>query len=159
MKQPCPLFDNWIERQPRRDLSPAFEAHLENCPDCRNRLAALRPVADALITAAPLPDLSPDYISDLGIRMRCELIRRQNRRLGVGLFGIGLLCLPIVFAVNYFWGSILFNLISAVISPTVAWIVLGMFISGTVGISGLVYCSLPILAGWRLIGQTSEISS
>ena len=153
MKQLCPLFDNWIERQPRRELSPAFEAHLEHCPDCRKRLNNLGPVVDTLIAAHPIPGPSPEFINDLGTRLRRELIRRQSRRIGFGLFGIGLFCLPIVFAINFFWGSILFNLIASVISPTVAWIVIGMFITGAVGISGLVYCSLPILAGWRQIGR------
>ncbi|MGB2710391.1 MAG: zf-HC2 domain-containing protein, partial [Conexibacter sp.] len=56
---------------------PAFESHLAGCPSCRDDLAALRPVVDALPAAAePVPP--PPALRDrlmATVRSEAELLR------------------------------------------------------------------------------------
>lgn len=158
MNHPCSLFENWLDRLPRRELSPAFETHLSQCAACRARMERLKPVTDALSEKTSPETLSTEFLATLGEHMRSEFQKRQSRRLGLRLFWVGFLCLPLIAAVNFFWGTVLFSLISTIVSPLLARVILGMFIAGTVGISGLVYCSLPILASWKLSDHASETS-
>jgi anti-sigma-K factor RskA len=52
----CPHRDDagpWVLSALTEDNARAFAAHLETCPECRDEVAALQPVADVLPMAAP----------------------------------------------------------------------------------------------------------
>ncbi|MFC1849813.1 hypothetical protein ACFL27_06355 [candidate division CSSED10-310 bacterium] len=144
----CQEFQDWLERLPRRDLSPAFTRHLTECEHCRQRLEHFEDVATSLMTLEapqPLPESTLAAFTNITLD---EVRRHTTRRLITKLTMVGLLCLPLVIIVNWFWAALGYNLLVVYISPSLAQIYLVLFILTASGLSGLSYGAIPLIAGY-----------
>jgi predicted anti-sigma-YlaC factor YlaD len=146
-RAPCEIFDEWLERLPRRTLSPRMQRHLESCPRCRAELERLAPVAATLRGLEPR-ELDPAALSRITRRLREESLRRENRLLAAQLSLIGLLCLPLVILVNWAWGILGFRFLATYVSPTLAHAYIITFTLAATAGASLSYGAIPLLAGW-----------
>jgi len=81
MKWQCALLQRWLPEYPDGDL-PGFwrgrlKAHLERCPACRDELAALREVEEA-IQAAPVADPGTEFWSEFSREMHLKLVQADQ---------------------------------------------------------------------------------
>jgi hypothetical protein len=81
MKWQCTLLQRWLPEYPDGDL-PAFwqgrlKGHLERCPVCREELAALKAVEEAL-RSAPVADPGPEFWNDFSREMHLRLVRADQ---------------------------------------------------------------------------------
>ena|SRR5208337_59574 len=78
MKWQCALLQRWLPEYPDGDL-PAFwlrrlKPHVERCPSCRQELAALKEMAQAIRTA-PVADPGPEFWSEFSREMHLKLVQ------------------------------------------------------------------------------------
>jgi len=151
----CHEFQQWLERLPRRELAPTFNDHLRSCRPCQLRYRELEPVAELLRNSpALLPMSAADVATVSRIAVR-EAALWPNALISWRLGLAGVVCLPLMIVINWLWGSLGYELLVAWVSPLAAQIYLAMFISTALGLGGLTYGSLPLLAGF-LRGQPAE---
>lgn len=143
----CREFLDWLERLPRRELSPAFQRHLEVCENCRKQFSQFDPIISKLESAKSPKELSANKLDELTEVAQHAASQRENRRLAFRLSLISLLCLPLIISVNWLWASLGFNLLASHVSRIFAYVFLGTFIGSAAGMSGLLYGSIPLLAG------------
>jgi anti-sigma factor RsiW len=75
MSERCPHADTvaaYLLGALPQDEAARFEAHLDDCPHCREDLATLQPVVDALPAAAPPAQPSPELRGRLMATVRSE---------------------------------------------------------------------------------------
>ncbi|MBN2381929.1 hypothetical protein JXQ70_03515 [bacterium] len=145
----CHIFQQWLERMPRTELSPAFKRHLEQCPDCAHSYGELAPLVEHLTQAARLDPLSAGDIAALSGRVIGSYERRRDRWIMSRLALVGLACLPLLIVINGLWGYVGYSLFQTYVSPLSARIYLVLFLMISTFISSLSYGLLPIMAGWR----------
>jgi anti-sigma factor RsiW len=143
----CPEFEAWLDRLPRRELSPAFRRHLEECECCRKMVEELEPVIEALEAAPPPPALSEVKLDAMTRAARQSADRRAKRTLILRLGLLSLLSLPVVVLVNWLAASLGYNYIADHASAFLAKTYLVMFVAVGAGISGLTYAFLFLMAG------------
>jgi anti-sigma factor RsiW len=78
MKWQCALLQRWLPEYPDGDL-PAFWRgrlghHVERCPRCRQELAALKEMAQAVRTA-PVADPGPEFWSEFSRELHLKLVQ------------------------------------------------------------------------------------
>ncbi len=78
MKWQCALLQRWLPEYPDGDL-PAFwrrrlKPHVERCPSCRQELAALKEVAQAIRTS-PVADPGPEFWSNFSRELHLKLVQ------------------------------------------------------------------------------------
>lgn len=78
MRWRCALLQRWLPEYPDGDL-PAFwkrrlRTHLDGCPSCRQELAELGEVLEA-VKAAPVADPGPDFWEDFSREMHLKLVQ------------------------------------------------------------------------------------
>ncbi len=143
----CREFLDWLERLPRRELSLVFQQHLEVCEKCRKRFMQFEPVVNKLAMIKSPTELSESRLRDLAKIAQEAASRKENRCLAFRLSLISLLCFPLIISVNWLWASLGFNLLSSHVSRILAYVFLGTFIGSAAGMLGLLYGSIPLLAG------------
>ncbi len=146
-KDICPKFGDWLERLPRTELSPDMQRHIESCEFCRTEIAKLEPAALSLNSAAAPQPLDKQTLNNLTEMAENEFTRLKTRKLTLRLTLAGLLCLPLLILINWFWASVGFNLLADYISPTLGYLYLVFFSIATLTITGLTYGAIPLLAG------------
>jgi len=78
MKWQCALLQRWLPEYPDGDL-PAFwlrrlKHHVERCTSCRQELAALKEMAQAIRTS-PLADPGPEFWNDFSRELHLKLVQ------------------------------------------------------------------------------------
>jgi predicted anti-sigma-YlaC factor YlaD len=157
MKSPfCREFDDWLERLPRTELSPAFKKHLEECDLCRDLFERLAGVTDALASAAvSLPAFSPAKLDVLARTALRESARLDKGRLVLKISLAGLLSLPLAVLINWLGASLSYNFLAAHVSPLLAKAFFVTLIATAVAFSGLAFASLFLMAG-KIRGRKHE---
>jgi len=144
---PCREYENWLERQPRREHSPAFRRHLEVCEKCRKTVEKLAPVIEALEAAPPPPALSEAKLEAMTREVRQAADRLAKKTLIFRLSLLSLLSLPVIILVNWLGAKLGYNYIADHVSIILAKTYLVAFVAVGAGISGLAYAFLFLLAG------------
>jgi hypothetical protein len=156
----CSEFQDWLERLPRRVLSPAFSNHLKTCPQCQRDWEELDSVAEKLLDIPQEKQLSEESLKNLMDSTEQNLMRRQNNQLMFKLVIMAVLCLPLMAFIDWIWTSTGYAILANVISPGLAQIYLIISICSAIGISGVFYGSIPLLVGLfrrdSLIGERYE---
>jgi hypothetical protein len=160
MKPPdkCHEFQNWLERLPRKELSPRFTRHMEQCSRCRTDYENLNPVAEALIVNQADIVFSQSQIQAMAQCIRQVSDRQGVRRLAFRLGAVSLISVPVIVLINWFWALSGFHFLSLYVSPLVAQIYLGVFVAAETGLAGLIYSAIPLLAGWLNRSSRLEIA-
>ena len=143
----CPEFEDWLERLPRREFSPAFRRHLEECEKCRNMVEELAPVIEALEAAPPLPALSEAKLEAMSRAAQHAADQRTKKALIVRLSLLSLLSLPVVVLANWLGARLGYYYIADHVSLMLAKTYLVTFVAVGAGISGLTYAFLFLIAG------------
>ena len=151
----CDEFQDWLERLPRREPSPAFRRHADSCPACRRRMDELDAVAEALIAVTPQAQLEPARLTEMTRTALQEATRRQDQKTGWRLAAVSLACLPLLILVNWAWGAVGYGLLAHYVSAFLAQIYLVLFVPLALGLGALSYGSLPLLAG-LMRGRSQE---
>ena len=144
---PCREYENWLERLPRRELSPAFQRHLEECEDCRRIFEELAPVIELLEAVAPPPALSEEKLEAMSRKARLAADRLAKKTIIFRLSLFSLLSLPVMVIVNWLGAKLGYEYIASHVSTLLAKTYLVAFLAVGAGISGLAYASLFLLAG------------
>ncbi len=144
----CREFEQWLERLPREDLSPAMERHVMECEYCREQLKLIGPVVSSLKGLSPPHQLNSEVMNRMVIATRREMNHQQGRWMATKLSVVSLLCLPIIIGINWLWVEIGYRLLNEYTSPVLAQIYLILSVSTALTLSGLAYGSIPLLAGW-----------
>ncbi|MBN1272137.1 MAG: hypothetical protein JXB26_07675 [Candidatus Aminicenantes bacterium] len=158
MKKPsCPEFDEWLERIPRRELSPAFRRHLEICEECRRSYEELKDVVHLLHEEeAPAP-LPPEMLSRMAASVRRTAAERTKTRLIRKLVGVGAFCFPLIVAINGLWAVLGYRLLAG-LSPTLAFIYVIFLAVAASFMAAMLIGSLPLLAAWSFKGYKEKTS-
>lgn len=143
----CPQYDAWLERLPRTQISPELSDHLEECRECRKKIAAIIDTARSIGTGCCEPELTDHYIDALTRRTLEEGRRLRSRTLYLRLFLVSILSFPVVVLINSFWGFLGFQLLETAFSERIAQTYIIFFALGSIFVSGLTFGSLPILTG------------
>ena len=149
----CPEFERYLERLPREDISPEFEAHLQHCSGCKRKYQGVSPVVHRLAQQNIEPDLPAgltDKLTNLAMNVRRE---RNNRKITYRLFAVSVFCLPLVLIINWFWGFLGFTLLETLFSQNLALIYAVSFTVAAIVLIGLAFGSLPILIGLLRRGE------
>ena len=81
MKWQCALLQRWLPEYPDGDLPAFWKArltrHLEHCPACRQELAALAEVVQA-IKAAPVADPGPEFWTQFSRELHLKLAQAAH---------------------------------------------------------------------------------
>jgi hypothetical protein len=146
----CPHFDRILDELLANQQSAIGQRHLAECPSCAAAMDRLQPVVSILLRDSRIENsrqLDPVTLDRLARSTR-ELARSlEDRRLSRKLGLLSLATLPLVVMVNYLWAALGFSLIASTISTAAASVFLAFFLAGASGISGILYASLPLLAG------------
>jgi len=140
-------FEEWLERLPRREPSPAFNRHMEECDKCRRLYQNLDPAAAALSSLKNPSDLNKKQLSELAEAAREAGTTRRNKLLIWKVALISLVSLPFVAAVNWLAATTGYDLLSH-ISTALAKLFLVSFCVTAVILTGMAYAAVPILIGW-----------
>jgi len=144
----CHAFQEWLERLPRTELSPAFRRHLEQCPDCARSYGELGPLVEKLSEFDRFEPLSAAFISTIASRTVASHCREQARRTVTRLVLVSLLSLPFLVLINGFWAYCGYFLFETYVSPLSAQIYLVLFLVISTLASSIAYGLIPLMAGW-----------
>lgn len=140
-------FEEWLERLPRRELSPKFSCHMEKCDKCRRLLQNLDPAVAALSSLRDPSVLNKRQLSELAEAAREAGTTRKNRLLVWKVALISLVSLPFIAVVNWLAATTGYDLLSH-ISTALAKFFLVSFCVTAVILTGFAYAAIPILIGW-----------
>lgn len=146
----CLEFDHWLELQPAADQSESFQRHLAECPRCAAEVDRLTPLLAVLAADSESDQVRPlarESVERLARATRNYARHREDRRINRNLGLVALSTLPLVVLVNWVWGSLGFSLIATTVSTAAASVFLAMFLTGVTSITGVLYASLPLIAG------------
>ena len=154
----CAEFQDWLERLPRKKLSPKFESHLNECKKCRRIYQQLDPVVTALNSLKDPNQLSSEKLSKISAQVRAVNQKKTSHLMAVKVSLASLITLPLLVVINWAMASAGYGFLSN-ISTGFARFFLFSFILTAVVVSGVVYASIPLLIGWFHSRRTREPSA
>lgn len=158
MKKPsCPEFDEWLERLPRRDLSPSFRRHLEHCETCRRNYNSLKVTVDFLHEEKSPAPLSPELTARMTKVVNRTSVQRTKSRLTRKILTAAAVSFPVIAAVNVLWAVLGYRLLVR-LSSALALTYLILFAAAASLTAALVFGSLPLVAGWCFKGLKEKTS-
>jgi len=152
----CREFENWLERLPRQELSPAFRQHLEVCEQCSCMYQQLNPVAEALAAVGAPAKLSEKKLEKLAEIAKRETQQHKKHLLVFKLCILSIFSLPFIVIGSWLIASFGYNLLATNVSLILAKTFLITFIVAAVVISGVMYGSIQLLAGWIWTQKSKE---
>lgn len=151
----CREFQAWLDGLPLSPISPEWEQHKDECPECRKRYALLSPVIEALIETPASEKLSTAKIDKIISATEKEYTRSSNRRSACKVGLHTLFGLPFVAAINWLWIKMGSSLLTNIFSPDIARVYLILSLAAVTLITSLTLGSIPILWG-RLREQPAK---
>ena len=149
-------FEEWLDRLPRREPSPKFSRHIEECDTCRQLYHNLDPVAAALNSLKDPDRLSKRKLAELADVAKETRANQRKKLMAWKVSLVSLFSLPFVAAVNWLAASAGYGVL-AYISPALAKSFLVSFCMTAVILTGAVYSSVPIVIGWLQNRKVREL--